>query len=75
MSEIDKLWNDVGKGIDKLQAENYRLHHAIREAYEVYAGSEHCQPETAPEQYMDDIITQMKNVLSKALSDTEAENE
>jgi len=25
MNEIDKLWNDVGKGIDKLKAENDRL--------------------------------------------------
>jgi len=25
MSEIDKLWHDVGKGIDKLKADNDRL--------------------------------------------------
>lgn len=61
---MNKEYYDV---IKKLKKENENLKSYIREAYEVWAGSEGCKAETAVEAYQDDIITQMKNVLSEAL--------
>lgn len=50
---------------DKLRIES--LEASIREAYEIYAGSESFIAETAPEAYLQRIISQMVGVLSAAL--------
>ena len=44
-----------------------RLRAALREAYEVYAGSDGFIPETAGEGYQQQIIRQMVNCISAAL--------
>ena len=51
----------------KLAADNERLRAALREAYEVYAGSDGFIPETAGEGYQQQIIRQMVNCISAAL--------
>lgn len=51
----------------KAEAENEKLRAALREAYEVYAGSDGFIPETAGEGYQQQIIRQMVNCISAAL--------
>ena len=51
----------------ELEQENVRLRAALREAYEVYAGSDGFIPETAGEGYQQQIIRQMVNCISAAL--------
>lgn len=53
----------------RLEASNEKLREYIREAYEIYAGSEGCVPETATEVYMNGIVSDIVKVLSKALKD------
>lgn len=60
------------KAIEALEAENARLRAALREAYEVYAGSDGFIPETAAEGYQQQIIRQMVDCISAALEGTEA---
>ena len=50
-------------GADEIE----RLRAALREAYEVYAGSDGFIPETAGEGYQQQIIRQMVNCISAAL--------
>ena len=51
----------------ELEQENVRLRAALREAYEVYAGSDGFIPETAGEGYQQQIIRQMVNCISAAI--------
>ena len=44
------------------------LETTIREAYEVYAGSDGFTPETAPEAYQQKLISDMVVILTKGLS-------
>ena len=56
-----------GKAITDASNEIERLRAALREAYEVYAGSDGFIPETAGEGYQQQIIRQMVNCISAAL--------
>ena len=66
---------DKDKEIIRLQIENTDLkalvrkqNMAVREAYEVWAGSDGImQPATAPEAYVTQLIDQMATILSKVL--------
>lgn len=58
---------EIKAEMDRLTAENERLRAALREAYEVYAGSDGFIPETAGEGYQQQIIRQMVNCISAAL--------
>jgi hypothetical protein len=51
----------------KIEEENKRLRTALRDAYEVYAGSDGFIPETAAEGYLQRIIKQMVDCISAAL--------
>lgn len=53
--------------ITALRAEVEKLRAVLREAYEVYAGSDGFIPETAGEGYQQQIIRQMVNCISAAL--------
>lgn len=55
--------------IRKSEAANEKLRAALREAYEVYAGSDGFIPETAGEGYQQQIIRQMVNCISAALEE------
>ena len=50
-----------------LQAENEALRQAMREIYEVWAGSDGFIPETAPEGYQQYLIKQMIDIAQAAL--------
>lgn len=52
---------------DEAREENQRLREDIREAYEVYAGSDGLIPQTAPEAYQQQLLNQMAEILGKAL--------
>ena len=54
--------------ITRLKAEVERKDAALRDAYEVYAGSDGFIPETAAEGYQQQIIKQMVDCISAALS-------
>ena len=61
--------------IKRLQARVDELEAVVREAYEVWAGSEGLmQPATAPEAYVIRLIDQMAIILGKALTNSEVEN-
>ena len=51
----------------KIEEENKRLRTALRDAYEVFAGSDGFIPETAAEGYLLQIIKQMVDCISAAL--------
>jgi hypothetical protein len=53
---------------DRLTAEVEQLRAALRDAYEVYAGSDGFIPATAAEGYQQQIIKQMVDCISAALS-------
>lgn len=55
--------------IERLKDGEARLRAALREAYEVYAGSDGFIPETASEGYQQQIIKQMVNCISTALKE------
>lgn len=55
------------KKIEELRARIAELEAALREAYEVYAGSEGFIPETAAEGYQQQIIKQMVDIVGAAL--------
>lgn len=57
------------RGNDMLHEENTRLRAALRNAYEVYAGSDGFIPETAGEGYQQQIIKQMVDCISAALEE------
>lgn len=54
---------------EALRAENERLRTALRDAFEVYAGSEDFIPETCGEGYQRQIIQQMVNIINAALEE------
>jgi len=57
---------------NKLKAENARLREALREIYEVYAGSEGIpQPMTAAEGYLLSIFMEAVGIAQKALKEPE----
>jgi hypothetical protein len=62
-AEIEKLEAEN----ERLRAENERFRTALRNAYEVYAGSDGFIPETAAEGYLQQIIKQMVDCISAAL--------
>ena len=62
-AEVDFL----GAELAAAKADNERLRAALREAYEVYAGSDGFIPETAGEGYQQQIIRQIVNCISAAL--------
>ena len=53
---------------DRLRARIAALEAALREAYEVYAGSDGFIPETAAEGYQQQIIKQMVDIIGAALA-------
>ena len=58
--------------IQRLQARVDELEAVVREAYEVWAGSDGLmQPATAPEAYVIRLIDQMATILGKALTNSE----
>ena len=70
--ERDRQYDQNAEQITRiaaLEAENERLRAALREAYEVYAGSDGFIPETAGEGYQQQIIRQMVNCISAALEE------
>jgi hypothetical protein len=63
--------NDASQAADeitRLTAEVERLRATLRAAYEVYAGSDGFIPETAAEGYQQQIIRQMVDCISAALT-------
>jgi hypothetical protein len=54
--------------VDALKARIAELTAALREAYEVYAGSDGFIPETAAEGYQQQIIKQMIDIIGAALA-------
>lgn len=58
---------------DALRVEVERLRAALREAYEVYAGSEDFIPETCGEGYQRQIIKQMVGIINAALEEEPSE--
>ena len=70
IEEIEHLreWNaEIALNAREFAAENERLRAALREAYEVYAGSDGFIPETAGEGYQQQIIKQMVDCICSAL--------
>jgi len=61
--DLDNLVNQILV----LRAENERLRTALRDAYEVYAGSDGFIPETAAEGYLQHIIKQMVDCINTGL--------
>ena len=61
--------SDGADEITALRSEVERLRAALREAYEVYAGSEEFIPETCGEGYQQQIIKQMVQIISAALKE------
>lgn len=61
--------------ITRLTAEMKRLRAALRGTYEVYAGSDGFIPETAAEGYQQQIIKQMVDIISAALTSQERQND
>jgi len=59
----------------RLRAENARLHQALHDIYEVYAGSEGFHPETCAEAYLQDRIKEMAYIAAEhkraAMGETE----
>lgn len=64
-----ELCNQAADEIERLKDGEARLRAALREAYEVYAGSDGFIPETASEGYQQQIIKQMVNCISTALKE------
>ena len=62
-AEIASLLNTLADA----RTESMKLRAALREAYEVYAGSDGFIPETAGEGYQQQIIRQMVNCVSAAI--------
>ena len=58
---------DAADEIHKLRARIAALEAALREAYEVYAGSDGFIPETAAEGYQQQIIKQMVDIIGAAM--------
>jgi len=54
--------------VDALKARIADLEAALREAYEVYAGSDGFIPETAAEGYQQQLIKQMVDIIGAALA-------
>ena len=52
----ETVWDHQQKRIDELEA---RIH----EAYEIYAGSEGFKPQTAPEDYLQNLVYEMASTL------------
>jgi uncharacterized small protein (DUF1192 family) len=63
-----------GPEFKRLKAEVERKDAALRDAYEVYAGSDGFIPETAAEGYQQQIIKQMVGYISAALTPQEETN-
>ena len=65
--EIDANDEWTNGFIEKTEARIAALEAALREAYEVYAGSDGFIPETAAEGYQQQIIKQMVDIIGAAL--------
>jgi hypothetical protein len=62
------------EGVHRLAARVKKLEGALRAAYEVYAGSDGFIPETCAEGYQQQIIRQMVDCISAALTQPAKEN-
>jgi hypothetical protein len=60
--------DEAADTITTLRADNERLRAALRGAYEVYAGSDGFIPETCAEGYQQQIIKQMVDCITAALT-------
>lgn len=69
MAGYDAAKDDYRDMLQERENEIERLRSALREAYEVYAGSDGFIPETASEGYQQQVIKQMVNCISAALED------
>jgi hypothetical protein len=67
---LDKEFLEVAAENGKLRARIAELEAALREAYEVYAGSDGFIPETAAEGYQQQLIKQMVEIIGAALEKT-----
>jgi hypothetical protein len=67
--KINDAREKAANEIKRLRAENERLRAGLRDAYEVYAGSDGFIPETAAEGYLQQIIKQMVDCISAALEE------
>lgn len=61
---------ELGAKVGRLEVENERLHEALREVFEQWAGSEGFIPETAPEGYLLQLTKRMADIARAALGDT-----
>ena len=68
---LSKEMQDFYASNEKLRAENEQLKAALRDVYEVWAGSEGFIPETAPEAYQQKIIKDMRDYAAVALREKE----
>ena len=71
---LQKAWDSAfnqamrnGEAIQELKANNEALHEAMHEIYEVWAGSEGFDPETAPEAYQQQLIKEMRDIAGRNL--------
>lgn len=60
-----EVYGEAADTIEALRAENARLHQAMHDIYEVYAGSEGFHPETCPEAYLQERIKEMAYIAGK----------
>jgi len=76
--EYDATYHESNDGVMMRDIEYYRariaeLTAALREAYEVYAGSDGFIPETAAEGYQQQLIKQMVDIIGAALAKENAD--
>lgn len=71
--EIERLialHADVWRKYNDWRGDAERLRAALREVYEIWAGSDGMIPETAPEAYQERLIHQMRDAAKRGLADT-----
>lgn len=68
IAELEKMLAlSLAVDVDALKARIARLESALREAYEVYAGSDGFIAETAAEGYLQQLISEMVAIIGAAL--------
>jgi seryl-tRNA(Sec) selenium transferase len=75
IAELEKMLavHRLAVDVDALKARIAALEAALREAYEVYAGSDGFIPETAAEGYQQQLIKQMVDIIGAALAKENAD--